>query len=290
MSDRIEFSKQLLALIEGFRSDFDIELKKDLSKLQLDSPEHLIEFILIERINKAIDDYLNFYWEQSKRVLNAMQIGSEFELDFNLRKEINGLFESEFIRFKVIFQNQLKLKEIPEKKFDLFFPSIERHKLLSTKRINAEIDLHVLTIDRKMKHKLNQKQNIFEDFIKKFPKIDSLKWNEVKITFISKDSLKITAREKKETFTFSQIGFEDKRKGDLPNKLWELLYLFAENKGIIDWSSDTSENLKRNMITNINRLSKQLKIIMQLKENPFYPYKQFKNYKSKFEISDKSFQ
>ena len=50
-----------------------------------------------------------------------------------------------------------------------------------------------------------------------FPHLDDLKWGEVAIGFISKDSIKVTARDVSRKYTFAELGMKDGRKGDLPN-------------------------------------------------------------------------
>jgi hypothetical protein len=70
-----------------------------------------------------------------------------------------------------------------------------------------------------------------------FPKMGGLRWEEVTIAFVSNDSLRISARGKSQVFMFSDIGFRDGRKGDRPDKQWELLQWMAN----VRWTPETGQ-------------------------------------------------
>ncbi|MDI6733384.1 MAG: hypothetical protein QME51_04595 [Planctomycetota bacterium] len=120
-----------------------------------------------------------------------------------------------------------------------------------------------------------------------FPTPAGTKWGEITIQFVSNDSVKISVKGiAPQRFTFAEMGFKDRRKGDLPNKLWEILKYLAKEKGSLSWDSDKAEP---KLQQNISRLRRQLKRFFVLKDDPFLSYKQVGKWKTKFKIEDLSY-
>ncbi len=120
----------------------------------------------------------------------------------------------------------------------------------------------------------------------KFPTPPGTRWEDVRIGIVSNDSIKITAKEVHKRFTYAEIGFKDGRKGDLPDKQWDVLKDFAEANGEISWGSKwTRPRLQKRIQT----IRKRLQAIMDINDDPFYPYQTTKSYKTKFKIEDKSY-
>ena len=65
----------------------------------------------------------------------------------------------------------------------------------------------------------------------------------MKIQFVSDDSVRILARGTNKTFTFSDLGFADGRKGDRPDMQWNLLKYMADHHGKLSWSEVESTRL-----------------------------------------------
>ena len=122
----------------------------------------------------------------------------------------------------------------------------------------------------------------------KFPTMPGLKWEEVTITFISKDSVRITARGVSEVYTFSQMGFTDRRKGDLPDKRWLFLLFLAKNGGEIDMQTKKSEDMKPTATKAVSIIRGRLKVLLGIEADPFENYRKAKGYKTRFSLRNKS--
>jgi hypothetical protein len=122
-----------------------------------------------------------------------------------------------------------------------------------------------------------------------FPKIDGLRWEEVIITFVSNDSVRIAARGQRQRMTFVEMGFADGRKGDRPDSRWSILHGMALHEGLINWKSGwVDPKLRNNLSAAISAINKRLRTVMQIDEKPFEPYKKLKMYKPKFKLRDES--
>ena len=120
-----------------------------------------------------------------------------------------------------------------------------------------------------------------------FPSLPNLCWEEVNIAFVSDTEIKVRARDQLKKYRFDHIGFKNK-KNDKPNILWWLLRVLAEKGGELSWDNAGSyeTRLTPNQVqSNVKRLRKTLNNFMGIEEDPFYPYKQVKAYKTRFTIT-----
>lgn len=125
-----------------------------------------------------------------------------------------------------------------------------------------------------------------EKMIEHFPSPPGLKWEDVSINFVSDDSIRIQALEITKRYLFSAIGFTDRRRGDRPDGLWELLKLFAKRNGRIDYGIDRPDSKRfMRMKASVRRLRKRLREIFGLEADPFLPYRKVKAYETKFSMS-----
>ena len=123
-----------------------------------------------------------------------------------------------------------------------------------------------------------------------FPSRLDLQWSEVTIAFVSNDSVKISARGITKTYTFAEIGFKDRRKGDRPDTRWSVLHELARHSGRIDWGTKgAGPDPNRKRIKVISILRKRLQAIMGTSEDPFHDYRKMKGYVTKFKLEDKSY-
>lgn len=113
-----------------------------------------------------------------------------------------------------------------------------------------------------------------------FASMKDLKWQDITIQFLDGLTAKISVNDTSLTVDFRQMGFEDARKR-LPNTQWYLLRLLAERGGQISWEeSEASDNIKKKK----QLLSDTLKTFFHIDDDPFYPYREQKAYRTKFKL------
>lgn len=120
-----------------------------------------------------------------------------------------------------------------------------------------------------------------------FPTPEGTKWKDVIIEIKSNNSVRIRIGRIVETYNTGEIGLVDQRKRDLPNKQWELLLRFAEEKGCIRWGNKYRE--EKNIYQQIARLKKDLIRFFGIDSPPIHNYTKKDGYCTKFEISDRRF-
>ncbi|RJP75715.1 MAG: hypothetical protein C4524_11510 [Candidatus Zixiibacteriota bacterium] len=124
----------------------------------------------------------------------------------------------------------------------------------------------------------------------RFPSPPGLRWEEVVISFVSNDSIKIQAQGTSVRFTFAEIGFKDGRKGDLPDSLWIFFRdALAANGGEIRWKTKLTGGQRGKEKAKISELRRRLKMIIEISDDPFFPYRKTHAYKTKFTLIDARF-
>jgi len=109
---------------------------------------------------------------------------------------------------------------------------------------------------------------------------DDTKWEDVKIKFIDGLTVKLTIKDKAFDKDFRELGFEDKRQHK-PNLQWKLLELLAHKKGELSWEdSEATDKVKQKK----HNLSKKLKEIFGINDDPFYPYSTKTGYQIKITL------
>jgi hypothetical protein len=195
------------------------------------------------------------------------------------------IIESSYL---MIPPNLLTLNELKEIHGESYIPpkitiQVDATKAPVVNNLLETFDQIVLT--NQAKAFKEQKRNLVS-----FPRIEGLQWSEVTFEFVSKDSVRISARNESKRYTFAELGFKDGRKGDLPNILWDCLYLdFAPNHGEVTHRTNIDPNRKRQLKTIVKRLRPLLKKIMNIDTDPFQPYQRERAYKTKFSIEDFSY-
>lgn len=112
------------------------------------------------------------------------------------------------------------------------------------------------------------------------------KWEQISIRFISDEEVKITVKGQSRTIHFSEMGFKDRRKGGQPTKLWLILRLLAEHNGQIAWGDLKLRGQEDKLKHNVSELRKCLKAYFVIDDDPFYPYKEERSYRTRFIIED----
>lgn len=110
------------------------------------------------------------------------------------------------------------------------------------------------------------------------------KWENITIKFNDGHAVDIIVNKEEQSKTISSnyasLGFEDSR-AKKPNKQWDLLRLLSENHGEISWDiPEAIDKIKKKK----QLLSKGLKFIFRISDDPFWPYKKTKSYQVKFTL------
>ncbi len=122
-----------------------------------------------------------------------------------------------------------------------------------------------------------------------YPLPRGCKFEHVKIELASDSSLRIRLPERNpRVLTYSDLGFQDKRRGDMPNVLWEVLRALAENNGTIDWESEVPPAWRKQLPKHVQRLRQQLQSIFQTNQDPFEYDFSSKGYRCRFQVKDAS--
>jgi hypothetical protein len=114
----------------------------------------------------------------------------------------------------------------------------------------------------------------------KFRSMEGLKWAEITIKFVDGHTVRISARQTKESFSYKEMGLDDARTGN-PNEQWKLLKTLADNHGTLDWEDSEATDLNKKRKQN---LSKALKIFFGIDDDPFYPYREHNGYRTKIKL------
>jgi hypothetical protein len=115
-----------------------------------------------------------------------------------------------------------------------------------------------------------------------FPSPRDLRWDEIRIQFISDTAARISAREVSRVYNFGELGFTDRRTADSPDTLWGALLAFATRNGEVSWN-DAPANPKR-FKPYVKELRKRLRAIFGIDGDPFEDYRKAKAYRTKFVI------
>lgn len=109
------------------------------------------------------------------------------------------------------------------------------------------------------------------------------KWEDINMQFVDSFTVRITGKKTERTkATHKDLGFYDDRTADMRgDEQWSFLYDLAKAGGEIAWGDKAAtDNRKKTK----QLLSKGLKEIFGIKDDPFFPYKIIKGYKTKFKL------
>jgi hypothetical protein len=116
-----------------------------------------------------------------------------------------------------------------------------------------------------------------------FPTPPGTTWKDITIEVISKESARILAKGINKIYVAAEMGFVDRRKGDLPNKQWELLLILAENGGRLTWGS---RQQKRTVYKTVQNLKAALRRFFGLTGDPIKSYQKEAGYVANFRMAD----
>ena len=114
-----------------------------------------------------------------------------------------------------------------------------------------------------------------------FPTPPDAIWENVSIRFKDGHTVSIKVRSVGGVFNYTQMGMANKKNGN-PTLQWKLLEVFANERGILDWSSDEANprNQKRREL-----LAANLREFFRIKGDPFKMTKDGKGWQARFLIS-----
>jgi hypothetical protein len=102
------------------------------------------------------------------------------------------------------------------------------------------------------------------------------------------DRLSIEVMGRCRDFTYQEAGFEEKRRGKVPDRLWGLLNALAIHGGILPPNLlDLPQKVRSNLKQNISQLGKRLSALLLLEEPPFKDSHLTHRYETRFRIAAK---
>lgn len=133
---------------------------------------------------------------------------------------------------------------------------------------------------------------------KVFPCEPGTQWEDIKITLVANDMVRIKTPQGEGRFTYHELGMADKRAGDKPKLVWGLLVVFARRQGVLSpsdslYSQDrvtgTANKYKGTICDATKRLNKHLKEVFGIDESIYkWHYRKYKKYETKIFFSDET--
>lgn len=128
--------------------------------------------------------------------------------------------------------------------------------------------------------------DLLEDVNKVFPCEAGTQWNDIIITLIDNETVRIKTPQGEGRFTYHQLRMNDARVGNKPKMIWGLLRLFAHSFGNITRDNPTYDP---KISDTAKRLNKHLKELFGINDSIFQGhYKKMKGYKTKIIFSDQT--
>jgi hypothetical protein len=117
-----------------------------------------------------------------------------------------------------------------------------------------------------------------------FPTPDGATWEDVSLR-VTDHELHVEVRGTGRTFSFKDAGFEEGRRGNVPDQLWHLLHVFARLGGEVPFDSPQLEQKDRiNLRQKVSKLGQRLKALLHIEERPFEDVGKTRRYKTRFRI------
>jgi hypothetical protein len=118
-----------------------------------------------------------------------------------------------------------------------------------------------------------------------FPTPRGAVWEDVSV-LVGELRLRVEVLGKWRRLTFQQAGFEERRRRDVPDRLWQLLRLLATHGGVLPLPRASSPqrrggNLKQNM----SQLGKRLNALLLIDGRPFKDSRVTRRYEARFKIA-----
>jgi hypothetical protein len=159
------------------------------------------------------------------------------------------------------------------------------------KKLFSYLDEAIFKSDDALEFNKNRKQlpkveNYETTYQKVFPCQPDTKWENIKITLIEDEVVRVETPQGGGRFSYHQLGMSDKRTGNKPTMLWELFKLFAKTQGYIP---RTNDKYVPTLADTTKRLNRHLQTIFNIHESIFTgKYKSEKGYRTKIYFSDQT--
>ena len=114
-----------------------------------------------------------------------------------------------------------------------------------------------------------------------FPTPPNTTWEDVSIRFIDGHTVSIRAKSEHKVCHYTQIGMVNRKNGS-PTVQWELLRVFAEERGVLDWTSRQAH--RRNQKRREN-LAKNLQTFFRIEGDPFRVTEDGNGWQARFHLS-----
>jgi len=118
-----------------------------------------------------------------------------------------------------------------------------------------------------------------------FPCKPGTRWEDITIILLADDMVNVKTPQGEGRFTYHKLDFADKRKGDEPTQLWDLLKTFAITQGRIS-RSEEAEYIPW-LPDRAKRLNSHLKKVFRINERIYKGhYRAEKGYVTRFRVLD----
>ena len=114
----------------------------------------------------------------------------------------------------------------------------------------------------------------------KFHALEKLRWEEVRLTFIDDDTLRIDARSLSCLYNFAEIGFKDRRTCRRDTR-WLILQRLAQDREI-SWDVPADPKTRGRAKAAIKDIRGRLKALLGIADDPFHSYRKVHAYRPKF--------
>lgn len=98
-----------------------------------------------------------------------------------------------------------------------------------------------------------------------FPTPADARWSDLRIRFVDGETVTVRVRDVCATLNYTQLGMADGRNGR-PTRQWELLRIFAQEHGRLDWSSRQAGRRRQKQR---EVLARQLRTVFRIEGDPF---------------------
>lgn len=230
----------------------------------------------IEEYKKAFNIYSEAY-EKSKKSSNISDSVKSIlleSLSFCAQKSDDYIEALEFLVRCQQFENSPQIENSIS-----YIKGVLAGKIQSQNKQQTHKIMSQLPVGDSTQTKHFEITNLFKDK-------PNIKWSDIIIELVSKDSIRVKApKYPPRRFNYTELGMKNYTRGDLPNRLWELLIILAEGKGNIGLDVLTFKNRSK-IEKKISDLQNKLKNIFGLSDNPISRSNKKTGYTAYFIIRD----